>query len=133
MFKHNFVTEKYLMASSISSGERRAFAQIRCSAKAIRIETGRYNHGHYIPVNERVCEFCMDGIEDEIHVLMKCSLYHDLHQELFYYAEQYNSIFSSLSESERFVYLMSSSDIMKYTAKTCKLILRRRRSFLMAK
>ena len=133
MFKHNFVTEKYLMASGISICERRAFAQIRCSATAIRIETGRYNHGHYIPVNERVCEFCMDGIEDEIHVLMKCNLYHDLQHELFYYAEEYNPLFSSLSESEKFVYLMSSSDIMKYTAKTCNLILKRRRIFLVSK
>ena len=30
----------------------------------------------------RVCEFCKDGVEDEMHVLLCCGLYDDLRQSM---------------------------------------------------
>ena len=44
------------------------------------IEKGRYMN---IPVNERVCKVCnMNAIEDEMHVLVYCSVYDDLRNSL---------------------------------------------------
>jgi hypothetical protein len=108
-----------LMDSGKSICEKTAFVQIKCSATPICIETGRYSHGHYIPVIEPVREFCKAGIEDEIYVIRKCNLHHDLHHVLFYYAELYNPfiVHSVKVKSLFIVNLMFSSDIMKYTAK----------------
>ena len=50
----------------------------------LRIETGRWegHRGMPVLVEERVCKLCHDGVEDEEHVLMKCSLYNDLREGL---------------------------------------------------
>ena len=44
--------------------------QIRCSAAAIRFEVGRFDHGVYIPVDERIYQICNEGVEDELHILL---------------------------------------------------------------
>ena len=35
-----------------------------------------------LEVQERVCEFCLDGVEDEMHVLLCCGLYDDLRKTM---------------------------------------------------
>ena len=36
----------------------------------IRVEVGIYNHGLYIPVEENIQQICIDGIEDQVHILL---------------------------------------------------------------
>lgn len=45
-------------------------AKLRCSNLKIPIETGRWSG---IPVNERTCHLCGNGLGDEFHYLFTCS------------------------------------------------------------
>jgi hypothetical protein len=49
-----------------------ALAKFRCGVPPISLETGRYEHlqGH-----ERICPLYLDGIENEMHVIIECSMY----------------------------------------------------------
>ena len=128
-FKFVYETEEYLLNRSISYTERKAFAKFRCSATALLVETGRYQNGMYKPEHERVCRVCTDSVENEEHVMMCCPLYDDVRQELFECAMKMNPVFNLLSKEEKFVYLMSSKDLTRFTAKACKLILDRHSRF----
>ena len=129
LFKSTYNTECYLTNRSISLSERRAFAKFRCSATPLLIETGRYQNGIYLPVNERICKFCDNGVEDELHVLLSCPLYDDIRDDLLDHVIQCNEDFNDLCNEEKFVFIMTHCDITKYTAKACKLMLDRRRNF----
>ena len=129
LFKSMYNTEYYLINRSISLSERRALAKFRCSATPLLIETGRYQNGTYLPVNERICKFCAGGVEDEFHVLLVCPLYDDIREELFQYVIKCNPYFYELCNEEKFVFIMSHCDVTKYIAKACKLVLNRRRNF----
>ena len=48
----------------------------------LRRVIGEVHRGKPLPVEERVCKLCHDGVEDGEHVLMKCSLYNDLREGL---------------------------------------------------
>ena len=45
----------------------------------LRIETGRYVN---LPVSERICPFCNDWVETEMHGLLKCPLYSQIREVL---------------------------------------------------
>lgn len=53
---------------------RSILTQFRCGILPLTIETGRY-HGE--PVEERICTFCKNGMENEVHCLFHCPLYND--------------------------------------------------------
>jgi hypothetical protein len=46
-----------------------AFAKFRCGVAPLRIETGWFEN---LRIEERICCFCSDFIEDETHVLVNC-------------------------------------------------------------
>ena len=91
----------------------------------MRVEVGRFDHGVYIPVDERICQICNEGVEDELHVLFKCPFYNEVQMCLFSKATELNPNFVYFDEVDKFIYLMSDLVIMFYTAKTCKTILDR--------
>ena len=80
--KEELKLEEYL-ASENSEG-RRQMVMFRGGSGDLRIETGRWegHRGTPLLVEERVCKLCHDGVEDEEHVLMKCSLYNDWREGL---------------------------------------------------
>ena len=129
-FKFRYKTEDYVMDRCISAGNRRAMAKFRCSATPLLIETGRYQKGVYQPERERVCRHCGNGIENEKHVMLHCPSFDDIRLDLFDHAILCNPAFNILNDDEKFVYIMSSTDMSKYCAKACRLILERHRSFL---
>ena len=131
--KLHYESENYVCNKSIRYCDRRAMAQLRCGSAAIGIETGRYKNGVYLPAHERICLFCKENppIEDEVHVLIQCSLYDDLRDEMLEHAASIEPSFPTFSDLEKFVFLMSNDNLVKYTAKTCRQILNRRKDFIM--
>ena len=127
--KSEYGVESYVKNGAIARGDRRAMAQLRCSAAPIRIEVGRYDHGKYIPAEQRICQICMDGVENELHVLFKCSFYDDYHEYLTNKAIGLNPGYEAYDDVQKFTYIMADPNMVYYTAKTCKLILNRRRNF----
>ena len=59
----------------MSKGHESAMTQFRCGTAPLRIETGWYEG---IPEEERLCPMCNDGVENELHALLECTLYNDL-------------------------------------------------------
>ena len=98
-----FGTKNYLL-STLSKGEKSYFAQFRCGILRLRVETGRYIG---LNANERICTLCTSNeIEDEMHLLLKCSLYDDLRQTLIAKVVEKNDTFLRLSDTWKFVYIV---------------------------
>ena len=114
-FKSDFETETYVKMIMPFSW-RSAFAGVA----PLRLETGRYEN---LAVNQRTCFNCREFVESEKHVSLHCPLYEDLQDEMFCEASQVSPYFDILNDDEKFVYLFSSTNIVKSVAKTCKDIL----------
>jgi hypothetical protein len=120
LFKNEFGTEK-CVELFMPKNYRSALCKFRCGVAPIRIETGRYER---LNVIDRICNICDNHdneIEDEKHVIMKCTLYDDVRETLFSDASDVCSDFLFLFGNDSMVYKF---------AKTCYDILARRRSFL---
>ena len=75
LFKRVFEQESYLKLN-LKRHERSLLAQLRCGILPIRVETGRYVGE---TPDQSLCILCdSDSVEDEIHFVLKCSLYHDI-------------------------------------------------------
>lgn len=127
MYKKEYKTEHYVK-TIMSRGQRSALAKFRCGVAPIRIETGRYEHTR-LPANLRICQICNNGIEDEKHVILDCPLNTDLRNELFVAANICNNNFNSLSDDDKFIFLMSDHNIVLIVARTLQNILKRRTLF----
>lgn len=131
LFKTEYKTEDYIKHKNINKKERHALAKLRCGIAPLRVELGRFDHGVYIPYEDRICQICHDGVEDECHILLKCSYYNDLRDDLFDKATEIDSLFNQKEDTDKFVFLMSNYMVISYTAKTCKQILDRRRFYFL--
>ena len=93
--KDEFGVEAYI-EQDISHKEQKCLAQLRMSADKLKIETGRYQLNRQNSVN-RACPTCTNVdnaqllselpcfepiVEDELHVLLTCSKYHDIRSSL---------------------------------------------------
>ena len=128
IFKSSYETEKYCKVS-LPVTQRAAFAKFRCGVAPIRLETGRFEN---LNVDQRLCHFCNDAIEDETHVVLFCSAYEDLRNNLVSKAVSVLSNFSELSAKEKMKFLFTNPDMIRTCAKTCFKILQQR-SFLLYK
>ena len=103
--------ERYLICIP-SVPKRQALSRFRMGVSSLRIETGRYesngtNGTRGIPVGMRICKCCdLCKVEDEIHFLLECPLYHTLRQSLFLASSEFIE-FNGRSVLENFISLMS--------------------------
>jgi hypothetical protein len=127
LFKKEYKTEHYVQSEIIKRHYRAALSKFRCGVAPLKIETGRYEA---LPINERICFNCSNSIEDELHVLVKCPLYSQIREALYIDICKTNDRFLMYSDSEKFIYLLSNENIVKYSAKACFDILCVRRNLL---
>ena len=66
--KTSFYVERYVKLD-LQRKERSLLCLLRCGALPIKIETGRYVG---LKAEERICELCNSGVEDEVHFLFYC-------------------------------------------------------------
>ena len=103
-----FGTKNYLL-STLSKGEKSYFTQFRCGILRLRVETGRYIG---LNANERICTLgTSNEIEDEMHLLLKCSLYDNLRQTLVAKVVETNDTFLRLSDIWKFVYIVEKHHV----------------------
>ena len=126
LLKNDCTTERYYW-SLMPQSHRSAFAKFLSGVAPLRIETGRYEGLHQ---SHRVCPFCPDFVEDAYHVIFDCNLYNELRQELFHNALINNQSFENMTNEDKFIYLFSTPLMARLCAKTCFLILQRRKMFL---
>ena len=107
-YKQVFMQEPYLTESN-NSIVMKNLARLRLSAHKLHIETGRYKKGtERLKPEDRKCSFCNSGsCEDEFHFLIKCDFY-STRNELFNKLNNINSSFVTLTDKEKFNYIMSS-------------------------
>ena len=129
LFKHCYETESYCRIP-LPYRQRSALAKFRCGVAPLRIETGRYQN---IPENERVCPFCTDTVESEMHVLLHCPSYCSERNILIEKVVEINQQFLNLSDSEKFTFMFNHPDLIKILAKTCCNILKVRNNLLYCK
>ena len=78
-------------------------AQFRLGILPIKIETGCFKN---IPADQRFCETCTPEIENEKHVLLKCTIYEMQRDTLFTKARNCNTNFYKLNEDVIFSYFL---------------------------
>ena len=125
-FKQDFKVETYC-TSVFNRSHRGAFAKFRSGTAPTAIETGRYKG---LNVMERKCFNCQESVEDEVHVLLHCPQYTSLRNKLFSKAGDIRNDFYSLDDNEKISFILSDPSIVKESAKTCYMILNKRRSLL---
>ena len=72
IFKDTFEMNPYLM--SLSNYKCRILTAFRTRNHRLPVETGR---GSSIPLNERICRLCNNGIGDEYHYILSCKSFND--------------------------------------------------------
>ena len=73
----------------------------------MHIETGRYKKPRKTPVNDRKCNFCqMNEVEDEFHVILKCTSYEKYRADMFNDLKSFANI-QDMDENTLFVWLMN--------------------------
>ena len=93
--------------------ERISFSKLRLSNHPLMIEKGRYEK---IERNSRYCPFCPGMVEDEIHFLLECKCFTKLRAELFDKICRNIRSFLYHSNTQKFVILMTNSNITQLTA-----------------
>jgi len=125
-FKTEFGTEFYLRCS-LPKKHRSAFAKFRCGVAPLKIETGRYENR---PLEDRICPFGCNVVEDETHVMVICPQYNSVRNELFQKASSLYENFINMPDQRKCSVLFSAKDLVRVCAKTCFLILQLRNNLL---
>ena len=99
------MTESYVCIVVLKK-YRSAFAKFKCGVAPNKIETCRYGINR-IPVNKRLCESC-ESVEDEYHVLMQCPKYDDIRTVAFESICRITPCFTSISNEDQFIQIMSN-------------------------
>ena len=125
-FKTEFGTEFYLRCS-LPKKHRSAFAKFRCGVAPLKIETGRYENR---PLEDRICPFGCNVVEDETHLMVICPQYNSVRNELFQKASSLYENFINMPDQRKCSVLFSAKDLVRVCAKTCFLILQLRNNLL---
>ena len=105
-FKDKICMEPYLlMDNNIKS--RELFTKFRLSDHRLEIESGRRRN---IKLEDRICQQCQNidkYVEDEFHLVIKCEKYSKYRSDLLTSISTTQTHFLSLSERQKFKYIMS--------------------------
>ena len=76
----------------------------------LEIERGRPVKPQKLPLEQRICQRCTsNSVDDEIHFLITCSYFATQRTSLLAESKLLNSEFDSLSNDDKFIYIMSST------------------------
>ena len=106
-FKENVKYENYLSDINIRK-YRVSFTKFRLSDHGLMIEKGRHQRPK-IPREQRICPLCKSGIEDELHLLLKCTYCKD-RNNLLSEVEKLVPNFKNLNDQDQFIFLMTQED-----------------------
>jgi hypothetical protein len=129
LFKSEYRTEEYVV-NVWGRAQRRALAQFRSGVAPIRLETGRYERGRYLPVEQRTCYFCDGKVESEMHVILECPLYNDLREDFIHHCNVLLPNFNDLLTDQQLSFILGADCICQNSATFLNAVLKRRRSFV---
>ena len=125
-FKKDKTPEAYLL-QPMPIHHRQIIARFRCGTLKLAVETGRYKKP-VTPLNERLCKFCHNCIENETHFLIDCPMYTDIRFNVFnnQFIPEY---FTNLSSSNKLIYIMQCDPIQSILASCIFQMFKRRKHF----
>ena len=85
----------------------RSLCKVRISNHKPDIEQGRYKS---ISADKRTCKFCDNGIEDEMHFLLKCSNLEKMRKNILSMIYNLYPNTENLSETDKCIWLMTTED-----------------------
>ena len=92
--------------------DRTAITKIRLSNHDLMIEKGRHQG---LVLDERLCPFCENTIENEQHFLINCEIF-SLHRTTFFTElTEMNQDFINLDEAAKFHFTMTNLEALKLT------------------
>ena len=97
--------EKYLQFGS--RNQRRSLCKFRISNHKLEIEQGRYKN---ISADKRTCKLCNNGVENEIHFLLKCSVLEKMRKNILSVIYNLYPNAENLSGTDKFIWLMATED-----------------------
>ena len=88
----------------------KALSVLRMSSHMLVFERGRHVKRLKLPLEQRICQRCTsNSVDDEIHFLITCSYFAMQRTSLLAESKLLNSEFDSLSNDDKFIYIMSST------------------------
>ena len=88
----------------------KALSRLRMSSHMLENERGRHVKPQKIPLEQRTCQRCtLNSVDDEIHFLITCSYFATQRTSLLAESKLLNGEFDSLSNDDKFIYIMSST------------------------
>ena len=104
LIKTEIGIEKYLIEMK-NCELRIKFTKFRLSNHNLMIEKGRHMG---LKSEERICPFCSNVIEDEIHFFLECHAYITIREPLIREAKILNYYFQFLGREQKFKHLLSN-------------------------
>ena len=105
LFKTQLGCEKYLHEIN-NIAIRQSLTKFRLSNNTLNIEKGRHTTPK-TPKELRFCPFCPDKVEDEVHFLLGCPVYHVPRDEMMGVILKENPLFLQDTRKKQFVGLMA--------------------------
>ena len=93
---------------------RSCLSRLRLSNHKLMIEVGRHQK---LQRHERICQVCKRYVEDEVHFLINCELYDKIRKPLFEFCIEQKTNFMYYTDKEKFIFMMTSSDLTYELAK----------------
>ena len=85
--------------------------------------TGRYEG---LPVENKICFYCSNCVEDELHVITKCPLYADFRDISYTYCTFYDPDSEIMSNTDKMCFILSNPNVSHVSSRILHLILKRR-------
>jgi hypothetical protein len=125
-FKTSYTRESYLKQIS-NINHRISLTKLRISDHRLHIETGRYTKP-YTVVEDRICQLCKSGVEDEKHFLVSCNAYNNERTQLISEIEKLTRCqFNLLNKEDQFQLLINPPNaIQRQVAKFVSECLKKR-------
>ena len=103
--KHDINPERYVKLN-LTSSQRSFMAQLRFGILPIQVETGRFSR---LKLEDRICQQCQAmNIEDELHFLFHCTLYHLERQEFYREVSLNCQNFTNMNDINKLIYCTST-------------------------
>ena len=113
LIKESIGREDYLKDIR-NTKHRQMLTKLRLSNHRLMIELGRHKK---LPKEERVCQICHGGIEDEIHFMTKCRPLEKLREPLIASCYEIRPHFGYFSDEEKYIFLMTTPLLMGNVSK----------------
>ena len=108
-FKFEHSQEEYLFYIP-DTRWMKVLSRLRMSSHRLEIERGRHVKPQKLPLEQRICQRCTsNSVDYEIHFLITCTYFATQRTSLLAESKLFNSEFDSLSNDDKFIYIMSST------------------------